>query len=175
MDKPSSKTTHVFNPPLSKSEGYQPREMTLIQVSDWITKIPKKFNSPEAQFAVHQCVRFSSNPKLLHGQPIKQILEYLMGMYMQGLIINPTQKRGYSVTLTTTSPEMKSIRRKITRLGPLQCENCASVMLPLCYRYVYIMLMNEGGTNHMFENRDTCVWLARAQERAIIAIVQILT
>ena len=48
------------------------------------------------------------------------------------------------------------------------------IVLPLCFRYASIMLPNEGGTNHIFENRDTCVWLARAQARAIIANVRIM-
>ena len=34
---------------------------------------------PEAQFAVHQCARVRSNPKLPHNQVIKHVLTYLNG------------------------------------------------------------------------------------------------
>ena len=47
-------------------------------------------------------------------------------------------------------------------------------MWKLYFRYASIMLPKKGGTNCIFDNRDMCVWLARAQARAITANVRIL-
>ena len=40
------------------------------------------------QFAVHQCARFSANPKLPHDQAVKRVLKYLKGTTNNGLIMN---------------------------------------------------------------------------------------
>ena len=37
---------------------------------------------------VHQCARFSANPKLPHDQAVKCVLKYLKGMFNNILIMN---------------------------------------------------------------------------------------
>lgn len=41
--------------------------------------------------AVHQCARFSINPKASHAEAVKRIGRYLLGTQDEGLIINPTE------------------------------------------------------------------------------------
>jgi hypothetical protein len=44
----------------------------------------------DCAMAVHQCVRFSSNPKRSHEAALKRIGQYLVGTVNRGLIIRPT-------------------------------------------------------------------------------------
>ena len=48
---------------------------------------------PDILFAVHQCARFSSDPKLCHEQGVKRIVRYLKGTLDQGLILTPDSSR----------------------------------------------------------------------------------
>jgi hypothetical protein len=47
---------------------------------------------PDIQFAVHQCARFTHNPKESHAKAIKRICRYLKGTATKGLILKPTPK-----------------------------------------------------------------------------------
>jgi hypothetical protein len=47
---------------------------------------------PEISYAVHQCARFTHNPRVSHGKAIKRICRYLRGALDDGLIIQPTQE-----------------------------------------------------------------------------------
>ena len=49
---------------------------------------------PDCLFAVHQCARFSANPKLCHERAVKWIVRYLKGTKEQGLIIKPNVTKG---------------------------------------------------------------------------------
>lgn len=49
---------------------------------------------PDILFAVHQCARFSSDPKLSHEQAVKRIVRYLKGTAEHGLILRPDNSRG---------------------------------------------------------------------------------
>jgi hypothetical protein len=49
---------------------------------------------PELQMAVHQCARFSANPKLSHEQAVKRIIRYLKRTPNEGLILKPDLTRG---------------------------------------------------------------------------------
>ena len=49
---------------------------------------------PDILFAVHQCARFSSNPKLSHEQAVKRIVRYLKGTVDRGLTLRPDSSRG---------------------------------------------------------------------------------
>jgi hypothetical protein len=46
---------------------------------------------PDIQFAVHQCARFTHNPKQSHGNTVKHICHYLQGTKNRGLIFQPTK------------------------------------------------------------------------------------
>lgn len=46
-------------------------------------------SQPDIAFAVNQCARFSSCPKLCHEQAIKRIAKYLIKIRNRGLIIQP--------------------------------------------------------------------------------------
>lgn len=45
---------------------------------------------PDIAFAVHQCARFTHNPKALHEKALKQIARYLTGTRHQGMVIKPS-------------------------------------------------------------------------------------
>jgi hypothetical protein len=45
---------------------------------------------PDIQFAVHQCARFTQNPKRSHGDAILRICCYLQGTKFKGLRFKPT-------------------------------------------------------------------------------------
>jgi len=45
---------------------------------------------PDISFAVHQCARFSTNPKRSHEVAVKWIGRYLLGTKDEGIIFNPS-------------------------------------------------------------------------------------
>jgi hypothetical protein len=49
---------------------------------------------PELMMAVHQCARFSSDPRLQHEQAVKRIVRYLKRTSGKGLILRPDTSRG---------------------------------------------------------------------------------
>ena len=49
---------------------------------------------PELAMSVHQCARFSSDPKLTHDRAIIRIIRYLEGTKDKGLIIRPDSLKG---------------------------------------------------------------------------------
>ena len=49
----------------------------------------EKSTRPEIAYAVHQCARFSSDPKESHANAIKRIVKYLIGTIDKGIILNP--------------------------------------------------------------------------------------
>jgi histone deacetylase 1/2 len=49
---------------------------------------------PDCLFVVHQCARFSANPKLSHERAVKRIVRYLKGTRDEGLIIKPDTTAG---------------------------------------------------------------------------------
>jgi hypothetical protein len=51
----------------------------------------EKSTRPELAYAVHQCARFCSNPKRLHGEAIEHIGRYLLSTSEQGIILRPKQ------------------------------------------------------------------------------------
>ena len=57
----------------------------------------EKSSRPDVAFAVHQCARFSANPKKSHADAVKQIGRYLMGTLDKGLILRPDPKQSFLV------------------------------------------------------------------------------
>jgi Reverse transcriptase (RNA-dependent DNA polymerase) len=45
---------------------------------------------PDIAFAVHQCARFTHNPKKSHGKAVERIVSYLQGTKRQGMIMKPS-------------------------------------------------------------------------------------
>jgi histone deacetylase 1/2 len=52
----------------------------------------EKSTRPDIAYAVHQCARFTANPKLSHAEAIKTIVRYLKGTREMGIILNPRQQ-----------------------------------------------------------------------------------
>jgi hypothetical protein len=46
-------------------------------------------SQPDIAFAVHQCARFTHDPRCGHSQAVKQIIRYLVGTKDEGLIFEP--------------------------------------------------------------------------------------
>ena len=86
MYKSSDKPTPVVKPPLAKNEGFQARKNDFYyrSVIDSLNLLTNS-TRPELQFAVHQCTKFSADPKLPHNQVVKSILKYLKGTQEQGV------------------------------------------------------------------------------------------
>jgi hypothetical protein len=53
----------------------------------------EKSTCPDLSYAVHQCARFSHDPKVEHGQAVKRIGRYLKGTADKGLIMKPDSSR----------------------------------------------------------------------------------
>lgn len=51
-----------------------------------------KCTRPDIEYAVHQCARFSSDPKIEHSKAVKLIGRYLLGTNDKGIIYNPMMK-----------------------------------------------------------------------------------
>ena len=47
---------------------------------------------PDISFAVHQCARFSFNPKRMHGKYLKRIGKYLKNTRDKGIILKPSKE-----------------------------------------------------------------------------------
>jgi hypothetical protein len=48
----------------------------------------EKSTRPDIAYAVHQCARFSANPKASHSVAVRNIVRYLIGAADQGIIIH---------------------------------------------------------------------------------------
>ena len=49
----------------------------------------EKSSRPDISYAVHQCARFSHDPKVTHGQAIIHLVKYLHGTRDKGIILHP--------------------------------------------------------------------------------------
>ena len=77
MDKSRSKTTTTIKPSSAKNEGYQARKNDFNYKSViGLLNFPTDSNRPKAQFTVHQCTLFRTDPKLPHDQAVKSVLHY---------------------------------------------------------------------------------------------------
>jgi hypothetical protein len=54
----------------------------------------EKSTRPDLAYAVHQCARFSADPKASHAQAVKQIGRYLMANRDKGIILRPDATMG---------------------------------------------------------------------------------
>ena len=54
----------------------------------------EKSTRPDIAYAVHQCARFSSNPRTPHSDAVRRIGRYLQGTRDKGLIFRPDPKKG---------------------------------------------------------------------------------
>ena len=52
----------------------------------------EKCTRGDIAFAVHQCARFSQDPKKSHADAVRQIAHYLTGTRTEGLLLNPSNK-----------------------------------------------------------------------------------
>ena len=50
---------------------------------------------PDLAYAVHQCARYSNDPKLSHEQAVKRICRYLKGTEREGMILKPDLSQGF--------------------------------------------------------------------------------
>jgi len=54
----------------------------------------EKSSRPDIAYAVHQCARFSNDPKKSHAAAVKKIVKHLLGTRDKGIILNP-QKHSF--------------------------------------------------------------------------------
>ena len=51
----------------------------------------EKSTRPDIAYAVHQCARFSANPKASHAVAVRNIVRYLIGTPAQGIVLQPNE------------------------------------------------------------------------------------
>jgi len=54
---------------------------------------------PELAYSVHQCARFSSDPKVEHGKAIMWIGKYLLATRDKGIIMTPNDSKSFKVSV----------------------------------------------------------------------------
>ena len=70
---------------------------------------------PEIAYAVHQCARFSHNPKQCHEVGLKHIVRYLQGTKDKGMILTPNVKN------------LKLDHLRHVEIGRASCLRCTSI------------------------------------------------
>ena len=83
--------THI----LHKDEDSQPRKegwhyRSVIGMLNYLANTTR----PDISMAVHQCARFSNDPKLSHEKAIKHIIKYLIGTKNMGIKVRIDMKKG---------------------------------------------------------------------------------
>lgn len=53
----------------------------------------ERTSRPDISYAVHQCARFSEDPRECHAEAVKQIGRYLAGTRDQGLVVSPKTRQ----------------------------------------------------------------------------------
>jgi hypothetical protein len=76
---------------LGRNLGEPPHDETMFQYRSVIGKLNylEKSTRPDIAYAVHQCARFSSNPRRSHTEAVKYIGRYLMATADKGMMLNP--------------------------------------------------------------------------------------
>ena len=57
----------------------------------------EKSTRPEIAYAVHQCARFSSDPKQSHANAVKYLCRYLLATKTKGLLLHPDPNKSFEV------------------------------------------------------------------------------
>jgi hypothetical protein len=90
MEESSPKSTPSGTQPLGTDANGRPCECAWNYASVVGMLLYLSSNSrPDIQFAVHQCARFTHDPKASHEEAIKRICRYLKGTKTQGMTFKP--------------------------------------------------------------------------------------
>ena len=57
----------------------------------------EKATRPDIAYAVHQCARFCSDPKVTHGKAVLHLVKYLKATKDKGITMDPTKEKGFEV------------------------------------------------------------------------------
>ena len=57
----------------------------------------EKCSRPDIAFAVHQCARFSADPRISHGKAVKWLGRYLAGSRTKGIRLRPDGSKSFDV------------------------------------------------------------------------------
>ena len=94
-DKVHSKSTPVVKPLLHKDKEADPRVRTWnYRAAIGMLNYLKSSTRPEISTAVHQCARFSLDPRITHERAIMRIGKYLLGTRDRGIGFTPDKSRG---------------------------------------------------------------------------------
>jgi hypothetical protein len=89
-------------------QGYSPNIPTLNHLTIASNTGPDPLNYIEKgtrgniAYATHQCARYSSDPKMKHGQVARWLIRYLKGTKHQGTIFTPDESKGLEVYVDAT-------------------------------------------------------------------------
>jgi hypothetical protein len=95
LNRPGTKTKTkpaLSSKILGKSLDEPPHDEKAFQYRSVIGKLNylEKSTRPDIAYAVHQCARFSSDPRQSHTEAVKYIGRYLMATSKQGMVLNPS-------------------------------------------------------------------------------------
>ena len=94
-DKVHPKSTPVVKPLLHKDKEADPRVRTWnYRTAVGMLNYLKCSTRPEISMAVHQCARFSIDPRITHERAIMRIGKYLLGTRDKGIRFTPDKSRG---------------------------------------------------------------------------------
>jgi hypothetical protein len=62
----------------------------------------EKSTRPEIAYAVHQCTRFTANPRKSHGEAVKRIGRYLLATKERGIILQPSREKLFDCWVDTS-------------------------------------------------------------------------
>jgi len=74
----------------SQSRGFTIwSKLVSLSISSWNTKLSRKSSRPDISYVVHQCARFSYDPKITHGHAIIYLVKYLHGTMDKWILFHP--------------------------------------------------------------------------------------
>ena len=95
MEECNSKPTPVLEEPLAKDTDGDPftEEWKYSEVVGMLLYLANN-SRPDIAYAVHQCARFTHDPKHSHGEAVKRIIRYLQGTKDKGIALKPDGSKG---------------------------------------------------------------------------------
>jgi hypothetical protein len=90
----------------------------------------EKSTRPDLSYAIHQCARFSHDPKVEHGHAVKRIGRYLKGTADKGLILKPDS--GRSLDLHVDADFSGNWDKEIAATDPATAQSRHGYILSYC-------------------------------------------
>jgi hypothetical protein len=95
MEECNAKPTPSLEEPLGKDLGGDPftEEWKYSEIVGMLLYLANN-SRPDIAYAVHQCARFTHDPKQSHAEAVKRIIRYLQGTKDKGIVLRPDGSKG---------------------------------------------------------------------------------